>query len=290
MDEYKNELIKDWKEKIGSLKEERTPGYPGESLVKNTGPVVNKKQYRKFLGRIMWLVRKVAPECGNATRELAMFMDAPGHEHWKAMRRLMGYLESTDVHLKLREPVNLKVYAWVDSNYATNKETRKSVTGYFVTIGGCLCSYSSKLQPAVTLSSTEAEYYAASTCATDIKFLQMLFEEMFPKEVTRPATLYEDNTGAIFLMENMVVGNRTKHIDVRMHHIREMMASTDGELARMIVKFIRSEWNLGDLATKNVTEKIHDTLTPVLREGLMQQIILASDREDVKKGGQSEHG
>jgi hypothetical protein len=285
MDEYKDEIVKDWKELIGPLKAEKTPGYPGESLVKNEGNAVNKDQYRKFLGRLMWLVRKVAPECGNAVRELAMFMDSPGEEHWKAMKRLVGYLESTDVHLKLREPVDLKVYAWVDSNFATNKETRRSVTGYFVTIGGCLCGFSSKLQPAVTLSSTEAEYYAASTCATDIKFLQMLFEELFPKVKIRPATLFEDNTGAIFLMENQVVGNRMKHIDVRMHFIREMMAATEKEEARLVVKFIRSERNIADLETKNVTEKIHDLLVPVVREGLMTQLILAADREDVKDRG-----
>ena len=98
-----------------------------------------------------------------------------------------------------------------------------------------------------TLSSTEAEYYAASTCATDIKFLQMLFEELFPAEQIRPATLYEDNTGAIFLMENQVVGVRTKHIDVRMHHIREMMTKEDDKEARLVVKLIRSVEGLATL-------------------------------------------
>ena len=290
MDEYKSEIVKDWTELVGELKDAKTPGFPGESLVKNEGDPVNKDLYRKFLGRLMWLIRKVAPECGNAVRELAMFMDGPGEEHWRAMGRLVGYLKKSDVHLKLREPVNLKVYAWVDSNFATNKETRKSVTGYFVTIGGCLCGFSSKLQPAVTLSSTEAEYYAASTCATDIKFLQMLFEEIFPKEKVRPATLFEDNTGAIFLMENQVVGNRTKHIDIRMHHIREMMSAVGDEEARLIVKFIRSEKNIADLETKNVTEMIHSLLVPIVREGLMKVLISASDREDVKEGRRTGHG
>ena len=282
MDDYKQAIIKDWKALYGDLKMEKTPGYPGQSLVKNEGDIIDVEVYRKFLGRVMWLVRKVTPECGNATRELAMFMESPGKEHWKAMKRLMGYLECTDVHLKLREPMNLKVYAWVDSNFATNAETRKSVTGYIVTVGGGLCCFSSKLQPAVTLSSTEAEYYAASTCATDIKFLQMLFEELFPAEQIRPATLYEDNTGAIFLMENQVVGVRTKHIDVRMHHIREMMTKEDDKEARLVVKFVRSENNIADVETKNVTEKIHDLLVPVVREGLMKSLISAADREDVK--------
>ena len=63
---------------------------------------------------------------------------------------------------------------------------------------------------------------ALSTCATKVKFIQMLFEEIMPEQNVRPATLLEDNTGAIHLVENVTVGTRTKHIDVRWHHIREM--------------------------------------------------------------------
>jgi hypothetical protein len=182
----------------------------------------------------------------------------------------------------LIKPRDLKVYAFVDSNYATNKETRKSVTGYFVTIGGCLVSAASKTQPSVTLSSTEAEYIAASMCATEIKFLQMLLEELMPTEETRPATLFEDNTGAIFLMENQAVGNRTKHIDIRWHHLRSMM---QGEDPRLQVVFIRSENNLADLATKNVTEALHTDLASKLKDGRIAQVIFSNaEREDVKSG------
>ena len=106
------------------------------------------------------------------------------------------------------------------------------MTGYIVTIGGCLVSAASKTQPSVTLSSTEAEYVAASMCAMEIKFIQMLLEEIMPTAQVRPATLFEDNTGAMFLMENQAVGNRTKHIDIRWHHLRSMMV---GEAPRMVV-------------------------------------------------------
>lgn len=75
------------------------------------------------------------------------------------------------------ETPNLKVVAFVDSNYATNKETRKSVSGYLVTVGGCLVSWTSKTQPSVTLSSTEAEYVSMSMCTTEVKFVQMLMKK-----------------------------------------------------------------------------------------------------------------
>jgi hypothetical protein len=179
------------------------------------------------------------------------------------------------------KPKDLKVYAYVDSNYATDTDNRKSVTGYVITIGGCLISWSSKSQPSVTLSSTEAEYVAASMCSTEIKFIQMLLEELMPTENNRPATLFEDNTGAMFLMENQAVGARTKHIDIRWHHMREMMTGAD---PRLRVLFTKSENNFADVLTKNVTEGIHLDLAHRIKDGRISNAIFdAVEREDVSR-------
>ena len=80
--------------------------------------------------------------------------------------------------LRFNRPKDLTIVGIVDSDFATNKDTRKSTTGYLVTVGGCLVSWMSKAQPSVTLSSTEAEYVAASMCATEIKFITMLMEKV----------------------------------------------------------------------------------------------------------------
>jgi hypothetical protein len=283
MQRYQDDIVLDWEQVTGTKsRPTNTPGFPGESLLRNTGDEIDKENYRKILGRLMWFTRKLMPECGNPIRELATSMDNPGEDHWRAMKRLVGYINKFEtVELRLMKPKDLKVYAYVDSNYATNKETRKSVTGFVLTIGGCLVSYSSKSQPSVTLSSTEAEYVAASMCATEIKFVQMLLEELMPKVDTRPATLFEDNTGAIFLMENQAVGNRTKHIDIRWHHMREMMT---GENPRLRVLFTRSEENFADVETKNVTEAIHTELADKLKDGrISKAIFAATEREDVSK-------
>ena len=98
-------------------------------------------------------------------------------------------------------------------------------------------SWSSKAQPSVTLSSTEAEYVAASMCGTEVKFVTMLLDEL-KLDYPKPSVMFEDNTGAIFIMNNDQVGQRTKHIDIKWHHIRDMIKS--GEL---LVKYVRSEDN-----------------------------------------------
>jgi len=105
----------------------------------------------------------------------------------------------------------------------------------------------------------------------------MLLEELLPNEETRPATLLEDNTGAIHLVENATVGSRTKHIDIRWHHIREME-----EEGRLRVVFVRSENNYADIMTKNVTEKIHTELSPGIKKGKLLKVYVAATREDVE--------
>ena len=132
MQKYQSDLISDWKARTGrEPRRAATPGYPGECLSKNTdGDAVDVEGYRMLLGKLMWFCKKIMPECGNAVRELASYMDNPGEAHWRAMERLVGYIANHDpATLTLRQPRDLKVYGYVDSNFATNKDNRKSVTG-----------------------------------------------------------------------------------------------------------------------------------------------------------------
>ena len=101
----------------------------------------------------------------------------------------------------------------------------------------------------MTLSSTEAEYVALSECSQETKFEWMLLNELLGS--TQPATIYEDNTGAIFLVKNHQVGARTKHIDVRHHYLRAQL-----EEKTLEVKFVNSENNVSDIMTKNCAKKV----------------------------------
>ena len=142
----------------------------------------------------------------------------------------------------------LAIISCVDSDFAINKETRKSTMGYLVLLGGCLVSWSSKAQPSVTLSSTEAEYVTARLCGMEVNFVTMLLDEL-KVDYPKPSMLFEDNTGAIFIMKNDQVRQRTKHIDVKFHHVRDMIKAGD-----LVVLYIRSEDNPADIMTKNTKE------------------------------------
>jgi hypothetical protein len=199
----------------------------------------------------LYLVTKLFVEGSNPVRELAKHFSNPGKEHWKALEKFVGYLKGIqdDIKLTYRKPKELRVVSNVDSNYATDKVDRRSVTGMLNTVGGMLVSWMSKTQPTVTLSSCEAEYTAASVCCQEILFCQMLLREIAYS--VDPAIMLEDNTGAIFLIKNQQVSQRTKHIDVKWHFLRE-----HHEKGHFKVKFVRSEKNEADICTKNTPEKV----------------------------------
>ena len=293
MDKYFDEVVRDYEALRGKVPLADTPGFPGESLVRQLDePIVELKPYRRILGKTMWSTLKILPETANATRELSVSMDHPTEIHWKALGRLIGYIKKARLRLKIRKPVDLRIRGFSDSNYATNKDTRRSVTGYILTLGGALLTARSVSQRSTSLSSCESEYVAASTAAVDIKYIQMILEELFPAEETSPAELLIDNMAALHLIENDAVGSRTKHIDVKMHHIKEMRR---GPKPRLVVKYVRTEENMADLQTKNVTEKLNTKLGNRLKNGDFMtsfpnkedtkyiSSILSAAREDVER-------
>ena len=272
--DYVDEIIKKFEKDFGKCRSFATPGYPGHSYLKFEGEPVMLTEYRSYVGKLLFAMKKTYPELANSIRELATHMDNPGPDQWKGVERICGYLKYEATHgITFQVPTGLAIVGFVDSDFATNKETRKSTTGYLVTVGGCLVSWSSKAQPSVTLSSTEAEYVAASLCATEIKFVSMLLDEL-KADYPKPAVMREDNTGAIFLMKNDQVGQRTKHIDIRWHHVRDMIK--DGLL---VVVYIKTDENPADIMTKNAKEAIFLRHSLKLKKGVL--VVGSSSREDV---------
>ena len=144
----------------------------------------------------------------------------------------------------------MRVVGCVDSNYAANRDDRRSISGWITTLGGCITGWASKTQNVVTLSSTEAEYIALTTCAQEVVFLQSMLKELFGR--AKQAVIFEDNEGAIFLAKNQKVGQRTKHIDVRHHFIRDKLS--EGSIT---LGYIPTDENPSYINTKNTPQAIH---------------------------------
>ena len=154
MQDKAEEIIRGYEKATGlTPRTQKTPGKPGEILEKHEGEAVKHSEYRSILGKLMFYVTKISPECSFACGQLARQMHSPGEKHWEAMGRIIGYLKGKDKHeLVIRRPMTLKIISFGDASYGDCKDTRRSSTGDIHTIGGSLVSWRAQKTRVVCLS------------------------------------------------------------------------------------------------------------------------------------------
>jgi hypothetical protein len=139
-------------------------------------------------------------------------MENPSIEHWNTIKRILRYIKGTsDVALCYRGS-EFTIRGYVDSNFAGDLKKRKSTTGYMFIITEGAMSWVSKLQTVVALSTTEAEYMAATQAYKEAIWMKKLMEELRHKQEKIP--LYCDSQSALHIARNPTFHSRTKHIDV----------------------------------------------------------------------------
>jgi len=165
-----------------------------------------------------------------------------------------------------------------DSDWATNKNDRKSISSVLTTLGGMsLINFQSKKQATVALSSCEAETMAGTVAGQDTVFENNMLEEIMGEKPTLPSYVYGDNAGALFLAKYNHVGQRTKHMDLRHRYMSELVHKGIVEL-----RHIGSDDNPADINSKNVKTELHLRHRRKLYEGL---ILATPIEEDVKRDG-----
>ena len=125
-------------------------------------------------------------------------------------------------------------------------------------IANCTVSCSSKKQASITKSTTEAEYVALSQTTQEAIWMRRLLSDIGCNS-EEPTTMYEDNQGAIEISKNARFNNRTKHIDVRFHFIREKVSTNE---VRVI--YLPTEDMLADIMSKGLSKKRFQRLRNML--------------------------
>jgi len=150
-------------------------------------------------------------------------MSNPGQEHWICIKRVFRYIKGTlNFSLKFvasrSKNVNLRAYADVD--WAGDKISRRSTSGYVFQIGDSTVTWRSKRQFVIALSSTEAEYVSLCHAAQEAVWLRRFLNDL-GFEQSRPTTLYDNNQDAIALTKNEKMNSRTKHINHLLDLVQE---------------------------------------------------------------------
>jgi len=185
------------------------------------------------------------PDLMYAVSLVSRFMESPTEVHHQAVKKILRYLKGT-VNYGLfykKSEINVLV-GFSDSDYAGDLDDHKSTSGYVFLLSGAAVSWSSKKQPVVTLSTTEAEFIAAAACACQGIWLRRILEEVKCTQLG-PLMLFCDNSSAIKLSKNPVLHGRSKHIDVRFHFLRDLAKEGAVELC-----YCKSDEQIADIFTK----------------------------------------
>lgn len=257
------EIIRDWKERTIQLSQKRyvemilehfgmqdarpvvTPMDPNTKLVKAEDPEMETRTYQSALRALMYAMLATCPDLAYSVGALSKHSAKPTPEHWTALMRVYRYLRKmADKRLTFRGKDSATPIGYVDVDWASDVNDRRSITGYVFVMAGGAVSWSSKKQDSVALSSMEAEYMAAASATREAVWMRTFLSEIriLPTQRIR---LLIDNQSAISLAKNTVFHSRTKHIAIRYHFIRKKVDSGEIEL-----KYVPTNWQVADVLTK----------------------------------------
>ena len=183
----------------------------------------NPSMYKRLIGRLIYLTIS-RPNITFAVNRLSQYMKEPRVPHLNVVHHLLQYLKSAPRQgLFFPAKNSPKLISFADADWASYVDTRRSTSGFCVFLGNNLLSWRSKKQPTISKSSTEAEYRALSSVTSEVVWLRRLLLHF---EIDIPfVMLFCDNKFAISLAFNSAHHERSKHIDIDHHFIKEFVQS-----------------------------------------------------------------
>ena len=194
-------------------------------------------------------------------------MAKPELHHFKAAHYLLRYLKGT-AHIGLRydrteilrsfnELQNILSGA-VDSSFADCSLSARSTSGFVLWYGGCALEWECKRQPLVTMSTMEAEYVAASKCVLAVRAINKLvsFVGLYG---TKPTPLLEDNAACVAIASHPVHRQRSRHIAVKYHNVRDACQNREVELVQVWTRH-----QVADMFTKSLSRDLFQNFRDVL--------------------------
>lgn len=205
--------------------------------------------YRECVGSLMYAMVATRPDIAAAVGVLCRTLDKPTKNNVVQIKRLLRYLNgSKGYKLKLgSDGSDLVLEGFVDSDWAGDAKDRKSTSGYLFFLKQSLLSWLSRKQTTVALSTTEAEYVAATSAAQEAMWLRNLLVDFGIQQVGA-TIIYEDNQGAIKLASNSKNYTRVKHISIKYHFIKDLI-----ENGMIKLVYCCTERMLADVMTKALT-------------------------------------
>jgi hypothetical protein len=230
--------------------------------------------YKQAIGSLIYLANATRPDISFAVSQLARKMQDPSNQDWHNTKRIFRYLQGTKNMKLVYQRKKSELCGFSDASYAEDRQDRKSTSGHIFMMNGGAVSWKSNKQPIVSLSSMEAEYIALASAVKEGLWLKKFEKELLMPEKT--LTIFQDNQSTIKTASHRIHNDRSKHIDVRYHFIRECV-----EKKVVRVEYCPTNEMTADALTKSLGRILHER--HVRSMGLVQEKL--SLREDVGISG-----
>ncbi|GJS61333.1 ribonuclease H-like domain-containing protein [Tanacetum coccineum] len=230
----------------------RTPVDTDSKLAAAGDPVSDPTLYRRLAGALQYLTF-TRPDISYAVQQVCLFMHDPREPHFSALKRILRYVRGTLTSgLQLYSSTTSSLVAYSDADWAGCPTTRRSTSGYCVFLGNNLLSWSSKRQFTLSRSSAEAEYRGVANAVAETCWLRNLLRELHTP-LSTATIVYCDNVSAVYLSSNPVQHQRTKHIEIDIHFVRDLV--TTGHIR---VLHVPSRYQYADIFTKGLPTALFD--------------------------------
>ena len=221
-------------------------------------PLDDPTSYRRGIGKLNFLTN-TGPDLAFAVQHLSQFMQRPRVPHYNALMHVLRYIKGQlDFGVLLHNKADYTLQAYCDSDWASCPHTRRSISGYVIFLGGSLISWKSKKQGTVSLSSAEAEYRSMRRVVAELSWLSRLLNELTITSIT-PIPIRCDNQAAVYIAKNPVFHERTKHIELDCHFVREKLMT-----GLISLQHIPLQQQLADVLTKPLSGPLHRHLVSKL--------------------------
>lgn len=224
------------------FKPQSTPSDPSIKICMNDAePFQDIPTYRRLIGRLIYLTT-TRPDITHITQQLSQFLSKPSIIHHNAACRVLRYLKSSPSRgLFFPHNSTLQLPGFSDADWAGCQDTRRSISGSCFFIGQSLISWRTKKQQTVSHSSSEVEYCALASATCELQWLLYLLRDLHITCI-KPLVLYCENQSAFHIAANHVFHERTKHMEIDYHIVRE--------------KFLAGTMKLLPISSKSLLEQV----------------------------------
>ncbi|GJZ90888.1 ribonuclease H-like domain-containing protein, partial [Tanacetum coccineum] len=201
----------------------------------------------------LWYLTFTRPDTSYAVQQVCLYMHDPREPHFSALKRILRYVRGTlDYGLQLFSSSTIDLVAYSDADWAGCPTTRRSTSGYCVFLGNNLLSWSSKRQPTLSRSSAEAEYRGVANAVAETCWLRNLLCELHTP-LSFATLVYCDNVSVVYLSCNSVQHQRTKHIEIDIHFVRDLVVA-----GQVRVLHVPSRYQYADIFTKGLSSALFE--------------------------------